>query len=300
MNNPLTNDPIIQQLIRWAERQDSVRAMLLTSTRAIPHATVDLLSDYDVILVVRDIHPFHVDRRWLQAFGQVLVSYWDPIQPDPIYGFAYFGNVIEYGDGLKIDFTLWPVALLQRIVNESMLPAELDAGYQILLDKDQLTDGMPPPSYMAYRPTPPTHEFYQTFVEEFFSDVPYVAKCLWRHELLPAKWCLDYDMKHVYLRQLLEWRMAIDHHWSTPTGALGKGLKKQLPPALWSQLEASYAGADVAENWAALYKTIALFRQVASEVAEQLGYRYPVALDQQVTTYAQKIQRLPPGATCFL
>lgn len=299
MNPALSNDPAIQQLIKWAKDQETVRAMLLTSTRAIPHATVDLLSDYDIILVVQDIHPFHVDRRWLQAFGQVLVSYWDPIQPDPTYGFAYFGNVIEYGDGLKIDFTLWPVALLQRIVNESTLTAELDAGYQILLDKDHLTAGMPPPSYTAYIPMPPTNEFYQTFVEEFFSDVPYVAKCLWRDELLPAKWCLDYDMKHVYLRRLLEWRMAIDHNWSTPTSALGKGLKKKGPPALWSQLEESYAGAGVEENWVALYKTLALFRQVASEVAEQLGYVYPTELDQQVTAYAQKIQRLPQGATCF-
>ena len=28
-----------------------------------------------------------------------------------------------------------------------------------------------------------------------------MAKCLWRDEIFPAKWCLDYDMKHVYLRR---------------------------------------------------------------------------------------------------
>ena len=49
--------------------------MLLTSTRAVPNAPVDMLSDYDVILIVQDIRPFHEDRRWLEDFGDVLVAY---------------------------------------------------------------------------------------------------------------------------------------------------------------------------------------------------------------------------------
>jgi len=75
---------------------------------------------------------------------------------------------------------------------------------------------MKAPTYTAYLPTPPTDETYQKVVQDFFSDIPYVAKCLWRDELLPAKWCLDFDMKHVFLRQMLEWRMERDHAWATP------------------------------------------------------------------------------------
>lgn len=48
-------DDVIRQLIHWAERQDSVRAMLLTSSRANPNALVDRFSDYDVVLAVQDI-----------------------------------------------------------------------------------------------------------------------------------------------------------------------------------------------------------------------------------------------------
>lgn len=291
------NDSILQQLIAWAESQVMVRAMLLTSTRAIPHVTPDRLSDYDIILIVQDIHPFYHDRSWLQAFGQVLVGYWDQIQPEPDYGIACFSNVIQFADGLKIDFTLWPVALLQRIVAEPRLPAELDAGYQILLDKDQLTSGMAHPTYQAYIPTRPTEQVYQTFVEEFFSDAPYVAKCLWRDELLPAKWCLDYDMKHVYLRRLLEWCVEVEHNWSVPTGALGKGLKQQVSPAIWSHLERSYAGAGLEENWEALFQTVALFRQAARTVAAALGYTYPEELDRGVMAYVQEIRQLPPKTT---
>lgn len=183
-------DKVIRQLVEWAENQAPVRAMLLTSTRAIPNAPVDAFSDYDVILVTADIHPFYVDRSWLEDFGRVLVGYWDPIYREPDYDFEVFGNVIQYEGGLKIDFTLWPVELLRRIAAAPELPAELDAGYKVLLDKDQLTAGLPSPTYTAYIPKPPSNEVFQTLVNDFFSDAPYVAKCLWRDELLPAKWCL--------------------------------------------------------------------------------------------------------------
>ncbi len=117
-----------------------------------------------------------------------------------------------------------------------------------------------------------------------------MAKCLLRGELFPTKWALDYDMKHIFLRAMLEWRLELDHDWSVPTGALGKGLKKYLPPEIWSQLEDTYVGAGIAENWEALFKTITLFRQVATEVGEELGYAYPQDLDERVVAYVKDMQ----------
>ena len=283
-------DDVFDKLIQWAEQHESVRAMLLTSTRAVPNASVDRFSDYDVIMIVEDIHPFYEDRRWLADFGEVLVVYWDPIHPDLEHGNEITANVTQYADGLKIDFTLWPVEYLQKIVQAPALPAELDAGYRVLLDKDQLTDGMKLPTYKAYIPTRPTKEVYQLLINDFFTDAPYMAKCLLRGELLPAKWCLDYDMKHMHLRPMLEWRMGMEHNWSVSTGSLGKGLKKQLPLEIWSQLEDTYAGANIQANWEALFHTMTLFRRVAMEVGAGLGYEYPLALDQRVTDYVQKMQ----------
>ncbi len=262
----------------------------------MPKAHIDILSDYDVIPVVEDIHPLRTDRSWLQDFGDVLVAYWDPIHPDPVFGMEQIGNVTQYADGLKIDFTLWPVALFQQIVAAPTLLDELDAGYRVLLDKDLLAATMRPPTAMAYVPALPSETAYQTLINDFFSGAPYVAKCLWRDELLPAKWCLDCDMRQPYLRQILEWRMEIDHGWSLPVGNIGKGLKKRLPPDVWAQLEQTFAGASVADNWEALEKTMALFRQVAIEVGAHLGYAYPHDLDRRVNTYVQHIKELAPPA----
>jgi aminoglycoside 6-adenylyltransferase len=225
----------------------------------------------------------------------VLVAYWDPIDPDPDHGIERTGNVVQYADGLHIDFWLWPVALARRIAKTPELPADLDDGYVVLMDGDGLFDGMSSPDNAAYVPDRPGEEAYLTLVNDFFSDAPYVAKCLWRDELLPAKWCLDYDMKHVHLRPMLEWRMERDHGWSEPAGNLGKGLKKRLPTGVWEELEGTYAGAGIEDNWEALLRTMAFFRRVATEVADDLGYDYPLDLDRRVTGYVRAIKDLDRG-----
>lgn len=288
------HDPneVVGRLVCWAEGKDPVRAMLLTSTRARPAAPVDALSDYDIVLAVEDIRPFFKDRSWLGDFGQVLVAYWDGIEPEPDFGVEQTGNVVQYADGLKIDFRVWPVGLLRRIAEAPALTDELDAGYAVLLDKDRLTAGMSLPTYKAYVPDRPDEEAFLTWVNDFLSDAPYVAKSLWRDELLPAKWCLGYDMKHVYLRRMLEWRIELDHSWSVPMDWLGKGLKKSLPHGIWQELEGTYAGASVAENWEALFRTMALFRRVGIEVADGLGYAYPLDLHERVAEYTRYIRNL--------
>jgi len=285
-------DPVLQHLIQWAKKQALVRAVLMTSSRTNPSAPVDSLSDYDIVLVMVDIHPFFEDRSWLKDFGEVLVMYWDPLFKDPDYGIERTGSVIQYADGLHVDFNLWPVELLRQIVQSTELPAELDDGYTVLLDKDGLADGMKSPTYRAYIPVKPDNEAFQKAIEDFFSDAPYVAKCLKRDELLPAKWCLDHDMKHKYLRQVLEWRVEIDHDWSVPVGSLGKGLKSRLPARLWDRLEVCYAGAGLTDNWIALAHTLALFRDAAVEVGQHLGYAYPEELHQRVCAYVERIKRL--------
>ena len=283
--------PVLQRFIRWGQEHKAIRAMLLTGSRVNPNASVDAWSDYDLVLVVEEIHPFFVDRAWLQDFGRVIVAFWDPIHPVPDFaGLEQVGNVVLFQDGLKIDFVLWPVELLRQIVRSPVLPPDLDLGYAVLVDKDRLTAGLRAPTYTAYIPVPPTNEVYQKVVQDFFSDVPYVAKCLRRDELMPAKYCLDFDMKHNFLRQMLDWRMECDHDWSVPTGFLGRGLKNVLPPEIWSQLESTYVGAGIEENWDALFRTLALFRQVAVEVAEQLGYAYPYDIDRLVVAYAQEVK----------
>ncbi|MEO8608288.1 MAG: aminoglycoside 6-adenylyltransferase [Chloroflexota bacterium] len=297
MQNDARQESVIRQFAAWGAARDAVRAMLLTSSRAVPNAPLDAFSDYDVILILRDIHPFHEDRTWLGDFGPVLVMYRDPIMIQD--GWEKSGLVVQYENGFKIDFTLWPVQLLQKIAADPQLPDEFDAGYQIILDKDQLTNKLQAPTYAAYIPHPPSQTAYQTMIEELFLDATYVAKLLWRDDIMAAKHILDDLMKLEYLLPMLEWHAEIAHNWSVKPGPYGRRLKGWLRPDLWAELESTYTGADIAANWDALYKTIALMRHAALEVGQNLGYTYPQDLETRVMTYLQTVQHLPPNAALF-
>lgn len=271
--------------------------MVLTSTRTVPNAALDLFSDYDLILILTDIYPLFEDRRWLGDFGPVLTVYRDPILLQD--GLEESGYVVQYEDGLKIDFTLWQVEALRRVVTAAQLPSEFDAGYRVVLDKDGLTQGLQPPTYKAYIPTPPSETQYLEMIEVFFGDTFYVAKFLWRDDLVAAKYILDYALKQDYLVPMLVYRSEIDHGWTVKPGPYGRRLKRWLRPDLWAALESTYTGADEAANWEALFRTIALFQQVAVEVGEHLGYAYPDDLHQRAVAYLHKVRQLDRNAQAF-
>ena len=284
------DDKVVDQLIRWADSQDLIRAVILTSSRAIPHGSVDLFSDYDVILAMRSIHPFHADRTWLNAFGLVLAVYRDPLIDEN--GLTRSGYVVQYENGLKIDFSLWPVELLQSVNNSEQLPAEFDAGYQVLVDKDDLTTELKQPTYSGYIPAPPTEAYYLELIEGFFLDTTYVAKFLWRDDMMAAKHILDHSLKQEHLRPMLEWHAEIDHQWTLKPGPYGRGLKRHLRPDLWAEFESTYTGFGLDENWDALFRTIAVMRRVAIHVGQHLGFTYPEELEGRVLKYLQRVQQL--------
>jgi aminoglycoside 6-adenylyltransferase len=288
---------VIESLVEWGENDPRVRAMVLTSSRAVPNAPSDVFSDYDVILALTEVRPFFEDRAWLSAFGPVLVLYRDPLTDER--GMLRSGYVTQYENGLKIDFSLWPVEKLQEVVASAELPEEFDAGYRVLLDKDRLLDGLKPASYRAYIPVPPSEAEYGEVVELLFHEATYAAKHLWRDDLMAAKYNLDNVMKQEDLRRMLEWQIELDHGWSVKPGPYGRRLKRWLRPELWSELEGTYTGADLEENWEALFRTIALFRKVAVEVGERLGYAYPYELDRRAVAYLEKVRNLDRGATSF-
>ena len=283
---------VLGKLIAWAAAQPDVRAVIITSSRVRPGGPVDLLSDYDIIIAVTDTERFTGDRDWMQGYGRLMVLWGDQSE---LYGLpTYFRGAI-YADYVKVDWSIWPVALLERVAAAPSLPDVLDVGYKVLLDKDGRTAGWPPPSYRAHIPLPPTEAEYLAVVEEFWWASTYVAKSLWRDELAFARFCLDQDLRLSTVRKMLEWRIELDHDWSVKPGVLGRGLKKLLPAGTWAELEATYTGADLEENWAALFRMAALFRRVSGEVAEALGYAYPMRVDEEVSVFLREVHAMAEG-----
>jgi aminoglycoside 6-adenylyltransferase len=246
-------------------------------------------------LVVTDMAPYVESYDWLHDFGTPLVFTHPLIYPNELSledGLPSAITMVIYEDGLKFDISIYPVALFERYKAAPFLSETLDIGYRVLLDKDGLAEGLAPYTATVHIPRQPLEQEYLALINEFWWESTYVAKYLWRDELLFARWLLDANMKDDFLRRMLEWRLEIDHDWALHPGLHGKWLKKRLPPELWNQLAATFVGPEIAENWGALFRTADLFRTVATQVGDALGYAYPHELDARVSAYLRKIQHL--------
>jgi len=109
---------------------------------------------------------------------------------------------------------------------------------------------------------------------------------------MPAKHQLDKEMKADQLRRMLEWRMEIDHDWSVKPGVVGRGLKPLTRPDLWAELEQTYVGPGIEENWKAMFATVELMRKVGREVGQALGYTYPEELHKRAVRYFHWVKEL--------
>ena len=247
---------------------------------------VDLLSDYDVILFVDDPAGFD---GWESAYGRPLARWGDE---STRYGTPTVFHGVVYDDWVKVDWSIWPTALLERIAAEP-LHAQLDVGYRVLLDRTGATSRWPEATYRAHIPSPPTQAELDALAEELWWSASYVAKYLWRGEVVAAKFALDIDMKLGVLRRFLEWRIEIAHGWSVKPGKIGRGLERLLDPGTAAELAATYVGSGIDENWEALFATARLFRRVATEVSDALGLVYPQELDRKATRYLKLMRDLP-------
>jgi aminoglycoside 6-adenylyltransferase len=282
-DHPVVEDEVLDRLVRWGEGEPACRAMILTSTRARPEGPVDEHSDYDVILAVTDPLRFADALDWQAAGGRPLVRWGDESE---LHGLPTWFRGVVYHDFAKIDFTIWPDALLEAIAAGSDLPPVLDHGYRVLLDKDARTAGWPGPTHAAYVVSPPDEAEYLALVDEFWWDTTYVAKALLRGELFFARsFMLEHDLKVVALRRMLEWRIAIDQAWRFAPGVYGRGLEHHLDGETRAALDATCSGPGAEATWDGLSAVTELFSRVAIDVASALGYEYPQQVHDAMTDH---------------
>ncbi len=280
---------VLNKLVDWATSKPDINAVILFSSRAKQSAVLDEFSDYDVVLAVDNIKPYMNNDSWLNEFGNVLISYRAPITRE--FNFEISLIIVQYENGLKFDFALWPVDLLKHINETDALPEYMDDGYKVILDKDGITHGMKEPSFRAYIPNPPTESDFRIFIKGFFYNVPYAAKHIRRGEFFPLKDILNY-LLYEKIRKLLEWKVEIDHNWKLKSWLYGKGLEKYLDKGLLKEIEACWTGFKIDDNWEALFKTIALFCRIAKDVGIKLGYNFPDELEQRIMNYLVQVREM--------
>jgi aminoglycoside 6-adenylyltransferase len=268
-----------EKLLRWAQQEKNVRAMLLVGSRAERLNEVDAFSDYDIELFVKDLDAFRNDA-WLKTFGEVMILW--PLKPMPTWNEHWITRLVLFKNDVRIDFQITSVTHFD--------PHRYDGGHVVLIDKDSITTMIPKPTRKNHLIKKPTEEEFLACVNEFFWDMTYVPKYLARQDLLGAKYMLDAVIRFNYFQRMIEWFIGMRHDWTVGTGSHGQLLKQYLDPQLWAQLESTFVGAAGTDIRKAFSTMITLFRRCAREVATKLGYTYPEKTEEEAIAYFTRVK----------
>jgi aminoglycoside 6-adenylyltransferase len=282
-----SDDEILNLIIHVAQTDDRIRAVLLNGSRANPNAIQDRFRDFDIVYLVNEIETFLNDPAWIDIFGERLILQMpetmflqEPLHKD-IVAFHY---LMLFKDGSRIDLCLFPLEKLQADHKKDSLTI-------VLLDKDDRFTGLPAANDSDYLIKSPTQKEFSDCCNEFWWVSTYVAKALWRNELVYAKAMFEGPVRSMFLK-MIEWKIGIDTGFSISFGNNGRNIERYLSPGLYEKLLTTYADHDPANNWKALFAITRLFSDLAHENARSLNLHYNKDEDNNVTSYLQWIYRL--------
>jgi aminoglycoside 6-adenylyltransferase len=283
-----TEEQMFHLIVETARQDDRIRAVMLNGSRTNPNAPRDPFQDFDVVYVVTNVAPFVENEAWIDRFGErIMMQMPETIENPPPSGDGSFVYLMQFADGNRIDLTLYPRDRLDDFEDDSLS--------LVLLDKDGLFEPLPPASDRDYLPSPPTAKAFADCCNEFWWVSAYVAKGLWREEILYAKHMLNRFVRP-QLMMVLTWYAGMETDFSQSPGKYGKYLEQILAPGLWQRLLRTYADADYDRTWDALFTMVDLFREVALQVAEQFGFDYAHGDDERMTAHLHHVRKLPRGA----
>lgn len=278
----------LEQIKQWIADNNDIRAALITSSLVNPLAPVDDFSDLDIELVLEPLAPYVADATWINLFGEPMIYYEEG--PESFEG-KHSMIMVQYMDSVKVDFKLYSVAQFQQELAQLTLPEDWDIGYEVLADKDGLTRDLAPPSHQVSIIKKPSEERFQRLLHDFYWDMTYLPKCLARGDLFYLKYMMEHIIRVEYFIPMLEWHIASRNDWKISTNKNGRLFKQYISGMEWDELEHSFAGANLQENWDAAFTMLHLFHNYAKELAVALGYPYSSEPHDRIAQYFETIYR---------
>ncbi len=276
---------LILEIARCDER---IRAVIMNGSRTNPNAPRDIFQDFDIVYIVSDVSSFKDDKGWVKRFGEMMIMQMpEDMQDPPPSNDGSFVYLMQFTDGNRIDLGISPVSQLNETHRDSLSV--------LLLDKGGMIEPFPPASESDYLPKPPTAKLFSDCCNEFWWVSTYVAKGLWRQEILYAKCILD-ELVREPLMKMLTWHIGAKTQFLISPGKLGKYFQKYLEPYLWDMLQKTFSDGSYENTWDALFMTCNLFRKVAVPIAEHFGFDYPFDDDKRVSAHLEHVRILPRDA----
>ena len=276
-------------ILTTARDDERIRAVIMNGSRANPAAPRDIFQDFDIVYLVTEVAPFKHNLDWIKRFGELLILQMPEEMGDPpAQGDGGAVYLMQFRDGNRLDLGIYPIASWRDRGRDSLSV--------LLLDKDGVIEPFPPPHDGDYLPRPPTARQFADCANEFWWVCAYVAKGLWREEILYAKYMLDVIVREQMMK-LLRWHIGVKTQFACNPGKYGKYYRRYLEPEVWARLEATFADASYERTWEALLAMGDLFRTIAVPLARHFGFDYPHDDDRRVSAHLEHVRALPTTAT---
>ena len=270
-------------IINFAKSNDQIKAVLLNGSRTNINAKKDMFMDYDVVYVVKSTKPFIENKNWISYFGQILIMQ-EPDNSDlfnvEIPNEDKFTYLMQFTDGNRIDLTFATVEFAEKICKE-------DSQTKILLDKANIFSKLPLPSDKSYFIKKPTENEFLACCNEFWWISTYVAKGLWRRNLIYSLEVYNQNL-HLELMRILRWHIGLENNFEVTSGKYDKYFKDLLPLEIYNKLLKSYSFADEESIWESLKTACELFDEAAKQISGRLNYKYDDRENQNVMDYIFK------------
>ncbi|TPG69053.1 aminoglycoside 6-adenylyltransferase [Brevibacillus laterosporus] len=277
-------------ILEFAKNDGRIRAVVLEGSRTNPNVPNDMFQDFDISYLVNEMDSFVRDPNWINVFGdRIIMQTPEAMSMFPPELGRRFSYLMLFTDGNRIDLTLTPLDEKDEYCKEDKLMV-------ILMDKDNCLPEIPTSTDEDYWVKRPSAEFFADCCNEFWWVSTYVAKGLWRKEILYAQDHLNKNVRPMLLK-MLEWQVGIQTDFSVSIGKSDKYLEKHISEQSWQELLSTYADGSYDGTWKALFAMGNLFRSTAKYVADHLHFRYPQEEDQRVTAFLKHTQYLPSDAT---
>lgn len=281
-------DTMYQMILNYAKSHEEIRAVILNGSRANLQRVVDPFNDYDIVYLVNDL-TLYKNKEVHHDFGPLLIYERTDISELFEENFADFVcYLMQFKDGNRIDLTIAEMKDYRRYCFEDHLAI-------VLLDKDGVIEPLPTPNDHCYDCQGPTKQMFYECRTEFWWVSIYVAKGLWRKQILYAQDHMENCIRKM-LRQMLVWYVVGTQGHGMNLGKCQDGLKNHLPKDIWKRYLQTYATCQEKEIWQALFRACDLFNLISNQTANIYHFRIDDCYDREVSLFLQYIKQLPRSA----
>ena len=286
----MRNESTMYQLFMdIAKSDDRILAVYMNGSRTNSNVPKDIFQDYDIVFVVTATQPFIEDKNWICQFGNILYMQYPDEHPDfPSDKENIYGWLMQFDDGNRIDLHVETVAHSQAHIGDDKL-------CRILLDKKHILPGILEATDADYHIKKPTQAQFKACANEFWWCTNNLAKGLWREEIPYVQDMANFVVRKE-LEKMLSWKVGIQTDFHVSVGKSAKYLYRWLSEDEYQSYLNTYFGGNTQDAWDAVFTMCDLFSRVTEQVAQGLGYTYPIAEGKAARAFLECVSQLSKNA----